>query len=360
MKYVHTIINSAYTLPYIRFIKLNFKDYEHIFYVIRKRSLDKTTIEKAENIHVIKSFLNVFIVIHLVRNFYRSKKIFLHGLFNICLVVILFFQPWLIRKCNWILWGGDLHLYHIRKSDLKSYLKFLLRAMVIRQFPKLLTQIKEDYELAKNWYKAKGVFEEVIYPLPLDMENIDRIIGSQLTVPEKKDTLFIQIGNSASESNNHIDIIHALTKFKEENIKIFALLSYGDELYSKRIIDYGKSVFAEKFVGTTNFMEYDDFVLYMNSMDIIIFNHERQQGLGNLFLAMYLKKKVFIKRNNALWNYFHIEHGINTFCTDEIKLMNFNIFKAKNDTYLEEIKEKIKKKLSHEYIYQLWQKQFDK
>ncbi|RZL32299.1 MAG: HlyD family efflux transporter periplasmic adaptor subunit, partial [Pedobacter sp.] len=83
-------------------------------------------------------------------------------------------------------------------------------------------------------------------------------------------------------------------KNKDENIKIYALLSYGDLEYGKKVLEQGELIFGDKFIGVVEYMDFENFVKFMNKMDLIIFNHERQQAFGNLLLALYLKKKIFM------------------------------------------------------------------
>ena len=45
---------------------------------------------------------------------------------------------------------------------------------------------------------------------------------------DEKQIINILIGNSATETNNHIEVLDLLSKFKNEDIKIYVPLSYGD------------------------------------------------------------------------------------------------------------------------------------
>lgn len=67
-------------------------------------------------------------------------------------------------------------------------------------------------------------------------------------ISEKKEELHIQIGNSADSSNNHFEILNKLEKFKNKNIKLFCILSYGDKIYAEKVIKYGEKIFKEKFI----------------------------------------------------------------------------------------------------------------
>lgn len=175
-----------------------------------------------------------------------------------------------------------------------------------------------------------------------------------------QNTICIQIGNSATETNNHFEIIDFLKKFQSENIKIFAPLAYGESVYADKVINYGKEVFNDKFIGITEFMDFKKFVLFMSRMDIIIFNNERQQAMGNLWLAMYLKKKIFIREESTLWGYFENDYNIIINKTKTLKDIAFSDLTYRNETQLESNKVKVNQLLSEKHFVGLWSEVFNK
>src|SRR5690606_3405679 len=95
-------------------------------------------------------------------------------------------------------------------------------------------------------------------------------------------TVNILVGNSADPSNNHLEILDKLLPYKDADIQIYTPLSYGDQDHAKLVSEYGKKLFSEKFSPVTDFMKEENYLNFLCSIDIAIFNHKRQQGMGNI------------------------------------------------------------------------------
>ena len=85
---------------------------------------------------------------------------------SISVITILFFlQPWLLKKCYWVVWGGDLYSYKLDKKNLKWHITQFFRRPVIRQMGHMATYVEGDVRLARQWYGAKGKYCEcMMYP----------------------------------------------------------------------------------------------------------------------------------------------------------------------------------------------------
>lgn len=144
-----------------------------------------------------------------------------------------------------------------------------------------------------------------------------------LSVKNKKDTrtalgsVNILFGNSATESNNHLDAFTILQKMN--NVNIYCPLSYGSDKYKKYIIKEGYKFFRKKFFPIIDFQSKEDYVKLLNKMDVLVMFHNRQQALGNMIIGMGLGKPVFIKDNNVLKTYFN-KIGVTTFSSDKISI----------------------------------------
>ena len=64
----------------------------------------------------------------------------------------------------------------------------------------------------------------------------------------------------------------------------------------------------------TTFLNREQYASFVASVDILIMNHQRQQGLGNIFSYLYLGKKVYIRSDNSSFQFFE-EHGIKVYDT---------------------------------------------
>lgn len=232
----------------------------------------------------------------LIRWMVWSDKIILHGLFSPFVVTALAMQPWLLNKCSWVIWGGDLYAYRLPRHTIGDSKREFLRRFVISRMGCLVTYIEGDVELARKWYGARGRHHECL----MYTSNLYRDLG----VPEKKSAgLVVQIGNSADPSNRHLEILDKLLPFKGEDIRIYAPLSYGDKEYAKTVCDAGWRSFGDKFVPMLDFMPFDDYLKVLSEIDVAIFNHDRQQAMGNIITLIGSGKKVYLRDGVSSWGF---------------------------------------------------------
>ncbi|MEN1762033.1 TDP-N-acetylfucosamine:lipid II N-acetylfucosaminyltransferase [Anoxynatronum sibiricum] len=307
MRYVHVIPNTAFVEAYIKLInkKLNFK--EHLFIIVGKGFIHKNDFS---NVILIDKITKATYFISLIRKIQRCEKIIFHGLFNKNLIIASYFtiiSPNSLKKSYWGIWGGDLYRYKERKNNILNCILEIIRKRIIKNISGLITQVRGDYELAQEWYNTKGKFHYCfMYPSNLFKEyDIEK---SESTNPK----VVIQIGNSAAPSNNHIEIFEKLQKHKNENIEIVCPLSYGNSTYRQAVIVKGKEIFGHKFKPLTEFMPFDDYLQLLSKIDIAIFNHKRQQAMGNITTLLGLGKKVYIREEITTWH-FCIDHDLKVY-----------------------------------------------
>lgn len=352
MKNLHLIPNGQFAESYIDFINTNFDSREHLFFLLGKDF--NTKINLRNNIKKInkKDWISLLL---LVKESYVSEKIFLHGLFSNLIIFLLFIQPWLLRKSNWIIWGGDLYWYKNRKKTFITDLIETMRRSIIPKIREISYITKGDYELAKEWYKVQAIPKKAIYQATFYNE-----ISKVESVYKRKNVINIQVGNSATESNNHLNIFKDLAKFKNENIRIYCPLSYGDVEYRNRVIDYGNEIFGQKFIPLIDYMEKKDYFKYLRTIDIGLFNYQRQQGMGNISLLIFFGKKVFIRKDTGLWKHYKEEFNISLYDIRDIKSLSYIDFIYQNKNEAKENQHKILPIYQIEYGVQIWQENFKK
>lgn len=114
----------------------------------------------------------------------------------------------------------------------------------------------------------------------------------------------ILLGNSASLTNNHLDAFEILKKVNLNSRKVITPLSYGDPVYKNYIIEQGKTTLGSAFTPLIDFMPIDDYIKTVQSCPIVVMNHLRQQALGNIVIALYLGAKVFLNKENPIYQFF--------------------------------------------------------
>lgn len=302
-KIIHVCRLDKFIPPFIDLLEENFMSGGHYFWLDGdherfKVKQNKSTYKvKANAVFKIRGYLRLF------RLLKEADKVILHGLLDVKVVIVLFLMPWHLHKCYWIIWGADLYTYKLSKRTWKWKIKEFFRRSVIKDIGYLLTYIPGDVDLARKWYGAKGAHCEC---LMYTSNIVDQDLMTSLQSNIKKevcDSTKILIGNSADPNNNHIESLRLLLSYKDNDIKIYAPLSYGDKKYAKMVSDVGKNLFGDKFIPVFDFMTHHDYVRFLKKIDVAIFNHERQQAMGNIITLLGLGKKIYIRKKLSHYNY---------------------------------------------------------
>ncbi|WP_302138711.1 TDP-N-acetylfucosamine:lipid II N-acetylfucosaminyltransferase [Halomonas alkalicola] len=286
--------------PFIGLVREEFKEEEHRFWLTG--SLESYPTSQKDDVHVCGAsiFSSVRDYAKLIWQLHAARKVMLHGLFNINVLLLLTLCPWVLSKCYWVIWGGDLYQYKSAKKSWRSRVKEPLRRFVIRRFGHLVTYIEGDVELARQWYGAKGVHHECLMYLSNVVD--PSLIEAPLVKPQDG-TTNILVGNSADPSNNHLEALERLLPYKDEDIKIYVPLSYGDQAHAESVIERGKAWFGEKLIPLTEFKPLDQYLEFLKTVDMAIFNHQRQQAMGNTITLLGMGKTVFMRTDVSQWSF---------------------------------------------------------
>jgi hypothetical protein len=192
---------------------------------------------------------------------------------------------------------------------------------LIKRIGHLVTYIPGDVDLARKWYGARGEYHECLMYLsnvvnPQVLQGVEQAESTQ-------SGLTILVGNSADPSNNHIEALEKLLPYKDQDIKIYVPLSYGDQAHAKKIIEQGKDWFGEKFFPMISFMPFDQYLKFLKSVDIAIFNHKRQQAMGNTITLLGLGKTVYMRNDVSQWQFFK-DLNVKIFSASKFDLSTFD------------------------------------
>lgn len=287
MRILHLFGSGPIMLGFIHFIDKNFPKNDHLFVLPDSEKYPLPILENVVNIsHLSK--LDKYRT--QLKEMYAAEKIILHGLFDIYSIFPLIFQPWILKKCYWVIWGGDLYSHVTDPQTPKWHIVDFLKKIIIPRIGHIVTHIKGDYELAQKWYGAKGQWHDCfMYP-----SNVFKKSG---TTPAPHQGTNILLGNSATPTNNHMNAFQKLRPYANEDIRIYCPLSYGDNEYANEIEEVGSRIFGDKFIAIREFMPHEKYLDILAKIDIGIFNHSRQQAVGNISTLLGLGKAVFINRN---------------------------------------------------------------
>lgn len=238
----------------------------------------------------------------------KARKIIIHGLFKARMILALGMCPWLLERCYWVVWGGDLYP---EQSGL-DHSRFIeaMRRRVIKGMGHLLTYIPGDFEHAQSRYQARGrLCDCIMYPSN---------VFSRRDLPEKKETrLTVLLGNSATASNRHEE---ALALMKSRGLKMDKLicpLAYGDTDYADRIEATGREMYPDSFRAMRDFMPLDDYLSMLGDVDVAVFANDRQQAMGNIISLLGYGKKVYLRTTITPWGLFQ-KLGVKVYPLDDM------------------------------------------
>ncbi len=251
----------------------------------------------------------------------------------------------------WIGWGGDyywlLDTYKNFDLFLPKTCKHLKGIFAHPSFETLIKQLKKikrksklkavnqiqyfaptnfhEYELLKNNYPSfKPQYFDWNYGY------IDETVTNYYSSLKSKGNKTM-IGNSATPTNNHLDIIHDLKSILQDR-ELVIPLNYGDPEYARfiekeAITELGNGV--EALDKTLPSQEFDKVLV---SCKNLIIGSQRQQAIGTIITALYLGINVFLYQEGLNYLYFK-QQNFHIYSIEELKenpsLLEFKISEDK-------------------------------
>lgn len=311
---LHILSSATHSAKFVEFMGKYFDLNNHRFVYVRP-DICKYGLSSFEYVEHID---NVWKQMKLIWLMNRASKIILHGLWRHEVIRLLYFQPWLLKKSYWVLWGGDFVLGKSHYSKRHNY--------IIRNIGYFIS-IAGDYEYVKNEYSPKGmpIFMHSFYPA--------NIFCGELRIANNGDKTIILVGNSADPLNNHREILEKLSIYRDKDIEVICPLSYcGTKEYVNEVVSYGTNIFGKKFKPLLEFMNIKDYLKELESVDIAIFAHKVQQAYGNIIQLLGMGKKVYMRKTTAYNELVKNEVVVFDFESD-IVLDKIEIQVAKNNYY---------------------------
>ncbi len=299
---IHLMFNEKFSKPYVDFILRNFPEEEHLFLCKRWSFDDLMPFPRGRNVFEIRSYD------HYDFTLAPTQRLICHSLFDRRLETFLYAHPELPAKAYWVIWGGD--LYHVADDEVSGFVRHRLRGFI--------TAFKGDAELARERYQAaSAVVYEAFYLFPL---STSMLAAAGATRGDRRDCLRILINNSLDTAT--LDMLDELARFRDRDIRIVTISSYGEMSIRDEVIRKGRRLFGDKFSVEEKFMAPAEYARFLAANDLLILNQQRQQGVGNILASLALGCKVFIRSSVSTYAAFRAA-GFRIFDTDTIASLSF-------------------------------------
>lgn len=355
---LHLIHDAVFLNDYIDLLTEAGRDEDNHFYVYlsfsdKKKEYKYLLKEKMNKVKLIELELDQ---LHLVANSY--EKVFIHFMDD----KLLDFISKLGKKVKlyWCTWGSDFHcpdeifynvlfdpkskayfeeelkkpiLEFIQKNPAQSFVKKMFYKMAHTFIPEYRIKralIQQRFEWDKYLKRKADVFKRVDYILNYGIEDYEFVkkhykinpsylpffyttFKSSEADPGQSNLLkkhnignehkIVFIGNCAEPHNNHLDLLPLLVKLKIQvpNVRFVVPLSYGNKDYTTHICNRYTKELGQNFQPIVDYIDdKEDYYRLLNSIDIMIMNHNINMGGTNLFKAIFYGKKVYAKKNSPL------------------------------------------------------------
>lgn len=182
-----------------------------------------------------------------------------------------------------------------------------LRQRVLQRIDYFQPVLKTEYDklLENKYFKAKEFYYGIGWAYDLE--------------PCKNSKGNILLGNSASPTNNHLDILPIVHAHKQKEQKIIMPLSYGDEKYRDWL---SVQINDNDVIQVLDFMPKDEYFKYLDNCSYAVFGTIRQMAMGNINYAIRKGIKVFLYKDSLVYKN-HKELGFVVYTIEDINDTSF-------------------------------------
>lgn len=352
MSIVHFIPGGVFASGYINFMKMKMNKYVH-FFIMSDEGFELNLIDE-KNIIIFSDYSKIKKEKDILQRLHESELIIVSGVFG-SFRMLMHFPKVFLKKTLLQFWGGD--FYGLRRNSAFQRLydhRITWRKIYYRKCAGFIFLIDGEYEKFKEILGIEK--RHYVAPMPADPNQGFKVADFR---KEKNnyDIVKIMVGNSATPTNQHFEIVDWLSNYTDCNIEVYMPLSYGSAEYRGNLVDYATKKLGSCFRPIIEFMELRLYIEFIASMDIAVFNNNRQQAMGNIEICLGLGKKVFIRDDTSMWGRY-VNDGYKIFPIQNTGKMDFEEFTRFDKRYKEKNIMKYDEEDREEKAISLWETVF--
>ena len=146
--------------------------------------------------------------------------------------------------------------------------------------------LKEYSMMCQNeFFRAKEFYYK---PLGRSLEIRDMVAS----------TGHILLGNSATPTNNHLDVLEVVKACKQDSQKIIIPLSYGNKRYTEWL---KPQIQGDDIMPLYDFLPRDEYFKIVEGCSYAVIGTIRQQAMGNISFALSKGIKVFLYKDSVAY-----------------------------------------------------------
>ena len=237
------------------------------------------------------------------------------------------------EKIVWRFWGSDSFPFENEtnlKRRLAGYLFFRRLCRRIAGFYAIGYAVKTDMTFLEKRFQLSRDTKGFSLPFRYnegqgaEYKNIYEQCKNR-----KSDACRIMVGHSANERENHIVTLERLKKYKNENITVILVLSYGNDAYRRSVISKATEIFGEKVEIHLDMMPLNEYRKFLSGIDVFLIESLGSNALGNVTDLVYFGKKIFVRKDSFLDQYLTHE-AADHFFVEDLENMDFDSFASRD------------------------------
>ncbi len=243
----------------------------------------------------------------------------------------------------WVIWGGD--LYDCKRSPFHETICKIAAATqwIITVAPADDVVFRVEFGFTKPSQNTSYYLEGI--------KSCKPIVSRQ--------PLLVQVNNSADLSA--IPVFDALALLDDRSIHVTTVLSYGAaEADREAIKNHGTSCFSERFQPLTQFLSPSEYISWLQNVSALIMNQPRQQGLGNIAIALCQGTRVFLRSDVSTWKYLKEDLGFHIEDTIELLTNPATLLQPFDEKHVDWNRQIASKLISYDTVWENWHNVFNR
>lgn len=220
------------------------------------------------------------------------------------------------QSLNWMVWGADLYNLPFLKADLYepltkrfrtrfdpdallylakvALLHLRFRKEAYRRIDQIFTWMHGEYAFAHEHLPSLSAEHQFFfYENDVPYQALDKAVGK---AESGRRPVYV-VGNSATPELNHLDAIRWMEDTGVE-ADLIVPVSYGNRRYAAYLEEQQATYRHGRIRFLREYMDFTDYLRILASADGLVMNNVRPQGYGNIFMMMYLGKRIFLNPRN--------------------------------------------------------------
>lgn len=344
-KYVHFFLDEKFVKLFYEMLEDRFDVSEHLFVIYGLNRSNKNDMynnytsylqwsKNYENLLVFDDVYNIYGLDYeselrkLTDILDKSEKIIFHGEFLTNFII-----GFMEKNINYVEEKGVWHQWADYPGGSKIVENSISKVLIKCAYT---TLIKVAMEQLKQLYPKER--------LPKKIAKTGPYIKRVIITPQKehKEKFNILVASSGNICNNINESFEKLYKFRNENINVYAIFSYGDKDYINEAIEKGKELFGEKFIVIQDYLPYDEYIELLSTIDIYV-NASQKGGASTIMKLFEMGAKQYIYEDSNVkkildengFKYSYIDNIDNEnfieFISNSNRKYNIDISKNSND-----------------------------